>query len=64
MNYLDYVNIKQGTRSIARFSAGNTLPLTQLPFGFASFAPQTDGSRRGWFYHPEDHSIEGIRLTH
>lgn len=64
MNYLNYVNVKQGTRSIARFSAGNTLPLTQLPFGFASFAPQTDGSRRGWFYHPEDHSIEGIRLTH
>lgn len=64
MNYLKYVNIRQGTRSIPRFSNGNTLPLTQLPFGFASFAPQTEGDRQGWFYHPDDHSFEGIRLTH
>lgn len=64
MNLLKYVNIKQGTCSVARFSAGNTLPLTQLPFGFASFAPQTAGERGGWFYHPKDRSLEGIRLTH
>lgn len=64
MDYLKYVNIKQGTKSVSRFSNGNTLPLVQRPFGFASFAPQTDGSRRSWFYHPEDRSFEGIRLTH
>ncbi len=64
MNYLKYVNIKQGTKSISRFSNGNTLPLVQRPFGFAAFTPQTDSSRGRWFYHPDDHSFEGIRLTH
>ena len=64
MNYTKYVNIKQGTKSVKRFSNGNTLPLVQKPFGFASFAPQTDSTRGSWFYHPEDNCIEGIRLTH
>lgn len=64
MDFLKYVNIKQGTKSIERFSNGNTLPLVQRPFGFASFAPQTDSSRKSWFYHPEDRSFEGIRFTH
>ena len=64
MNYLPYVNIKQGTKSVARFSQGNTLPLIQRPFGFASFAPQTNESRGNWYYHPEDRSFEGFRLTH
>jgi len=63
VNYINYVNIKQGTKSIKRFSRGNTLPLIQRPFGFASFAPQTDSSRGCWFYHPEDRSFEGIRVT-
>ena len=64
MNYLKYVNIKQGTQSTSRFSQGNTLPLVQRPFGFASFAPQTDQSRGNWYYHPQDRSFEGFRLTH
>lgn len=64
MNYIDYVNIKQGTKSVKRFSKGNTLPLIQRPFGFARFAPQTQSGRRTWFFHPEDRSFEGIRLTH
>lgn len=63
MNYLNYVNIKQGTKSCFRFSNGNTLPLVQRPFGFASFAPQTNDDPQ-WFYHPEEHSFEGVRLTH
>lgn len=64
MNYLQYVNIKQGTKSSRRFSQGNTSALVQRPFGFASFTLQTDSTRGPWFYHPEDHSLEGIRLTH
>lgn len=64
VDYLKYVNIKQGTKSTKRFSNGNTLPLVQLPFGFSSFAPQTDSERGAWFYHPDDMSFEGIRLTH
>ena len=63
MKYLKYVNIKQGSFSVHRFSNGNTLPLTQLPFAMAAFAPQTK-SDSSWFYHPSDRSIEGIRLTH
>ena len=63
MSRIQLVNIKQGTKSVPRFSAGNTLPLVQRPFGMAAFAPQTE--RNGsWYYHPESHSIEGIRLTH
>ena len=64
MDYLKYVNIKQGSKSLMRFSQGNTLPLVQRPFGFASFAPQTDTSRGSWYYHPDDRSLEGVRLTH
>ncbi len=64
MSYIKYVNIKQGTKSVPRFSQGNTLPLTQKPFGMIAFAPQSEGSNSRWWYHPESHSIEGIRLTH
>lgn len=63
MKYLNYVNTKMGTRSIARYSNGNTLPLTQLPFGMVSLCPQTDGSSR-WLYSPDFPFVEGIRLTH
>ncbi|MGN1346948.1 MAG: GH92 family glycosyl hydrolase, partial [Eubacteriales bacterium] len=63
MNRISLINIKQGTKSTSRFSAGNTLPLIQRPFGMAAFAPQTE--RRGsWYFQPDSHSIEGIRLTH
>lgn len=63
MSRIELVNIKQGTKSAPRYSRGNTLPLVQRPFGMAAFVPQTD-SRGGWFYHPDSHSLEGIRLTH
>lgn len=63
MHYLQYVNIKQGTFSEHRFSNGNTLPLVQLPFAMAGYAPQTE-DKGGWFYHPASHSLEGVRLTH
>ncbi|MDD6275512.1 MAG: GH92 family glycosyl hydrolase [Clostridia bacterium] len=63
MNYLPLVNIKQGTKSVDRFSNGNTLPLTQLPFAMVGFAPQTKNFG-SWFYHPDDRSLNGIRITH
>ena len=63
MSRLSLVNIRQGTKSVPRFSQGNTLPLVQRPFGMTAFAPQTE--RNGsWYYHPDSHSVEGIRLTH
>ncbi len=64
MKYLDYVNTKQGSKSVHRFSSGNTLPLVQMPFGMAAFAPQTVENNVRWYYHPDSHSLEGIRLTH
>lgn len=64
MKYLDYVNIKHGTESVPRFSNGNTLPQVQVPFGMNAYVPQTDGNKGGWFYHPKDRSLEGIRITH
>ena len=63
MKYIPYVNVKMGTKSLPRRSYGNTLPLTQIPFGMAPFCIQTE-SRGGWFYHPEHEFAEGVRLTH
>ena len=63
MQHLPLVNTKMGTASHPRRSYGNTLPLTQLPFGMASFCPQTEVTR-AWFYHPEHEFAEGVRLTH
>ncbi|MBQ7373306.1 MAG: GH92 family glycosyl hydrolase [Clostridia bacterium] len=64
MKYVDLVNIQQGTDSVRRFSRGNTLPLVCLPNAMNMFAPQTDSSRGPWYYHPNDRSFEGVRLTH
>lgn len=64
MKYLPFVNIKMGTKSHHRFSGGNTLPLTQLPFGMVSFCLQTEQRRGGWFYQPDHRFAEGVRLTH
>ena len=63
MKYLPLVNIKQGTKSTHRYSNGNTLPLVQLPFAMCGFSAQTE-YRGGWFYHPSERSLEGVRLTH
>ncbi len=64
MKYCNLVNTKQGSKSTHRFSSGNTLPLVQLPFGMAAFAPQNVEDNIRWYYHPDSRSLEGIRLTH
>ncbi len=64
MKYCELVNTKQGSKSTHRYSNGNTLPLVQLPFGMAAFAPQTVEGNVRWYYHPDSRSFEGIRLTH
>ena len=63
MNYAQYVNIKQGSASVHRFSNGNTLPLIQRPFAMTAFAPQTS-SESSWFFHPQARCLEGVRITH
>jgi predicted alpha-1,2-mannosidase len=62
MKYLNYVNIKQGTKSEFRYSRGNTLPLVQRPFGMAHLAVQTKGGN-AWWYDPDARYIEGLRIT-
>lgn len=62
--YLPYVNPLQGTASIYQFSNGNTLPLISRPFGMASWSPQTRLEQDGWYFHPSDRHVYGIRLTH
>ena len=64
MKKIELVNIKQGTDSVPKFSHGNTLPLTQLPFAMAAFCPQTNGECGNWFYNPNSRSLDGVRLTH
>ncbi len=63
MKYIPYVNIKMGTKSIRRFSNGNTLPMVQRPFGMSAYSIQSD-SGDAWFFHPEHPTVEGIRVTH
>lgn len=63
MSYSEYVNIKQGSASVHRFSNGNTLPLIQRPFAMCAMAAQTS-SESSWFFHPDSRSLEGVRITH
>ena len=68
-SYLDYVNIKQGTKSTPRFSSGGTQAFTAVPFAMSAYSvqtrfPNTNAFTDSWYYHPDDRSFEGIRLTH
>lgn len=64
MKYVDLVDVQMGTDSIPSFSRGNTAPLVTLPFGMASFGVETRDSLFSLFYHPDDHTTNGVRLTH
>jgi predicted alpha-1,2-mannosidase len=58
------INLLQGTYSHFGLSRGNTLPLLARPFGMTHWAPQTNEANGGWFFHPDDRKLEGIRATH
>ena len=64
MSNYKYVNTRMGTENDIRFSNGNVLPVTAVPYGMASFTLQTKKSNGAWFYSPYSKSFEGIRLTH
>lgn len=64
MSYLQYVNIRQGSKSMPHFSHGNALPMVQRPFGMTAFVPQTNSANANWFFHSDDRRVDGIRLTH
>ncbi|WP_461219233.1 GH92 family glycosyl hydrolase [Lapidilactobacillus salsurivasis] len=58
------IDTRQGTDNTYRFSNGNTLPLTGVPFAMNYYTVQNDQSRGSWFFNPRDHRFEGFRLTH
>ncbi|MBR3843889.1 MAG: hypothetical protein IKM39_00100, partial [Clostridia bacterium] len=66
MKYVDFVDVQMGTNSIPTFSRGNTAPIVSHPFGMASFGLETRVSDIPFrlFYHPDDHTTTGVRLTH
>ena len=57
------IDTRQGTASVMQYSNGNTLPITNVPFGMNSYAVQTR-TPGNWYFHPEDRTIHGIRVTH
>ena len=60
---LHYVNPLQGSDSTPEFSRGNTLPIVAMPFGMAHWTLQSS-AQPGWFFHPHDRRLQGIRCTH
>lgn len=64
MKYLDYVNVRMGTDTSPRFSNGNTLPMTSLPFGMNNFLVETRGHNPLEIFNADDRITTGIRLTH
>jgi putative alpha-1,2-mannosidase len=60
----ELVNILSGTHSRFDLSHGNILPEVSMPWGFNGWAPMTDSTAGSWWFHSDDYSILGIRLTH
>ncbi|GAB2022171.1 GH92 family glycosyl hydrolase [Pseudolactococcus yaeyamensis] len=61
---LSMMDTRFGTSNTSDFSHGNCLPVTALPFAMNHFAPQTNGGRGAWWFHPDDNTLEGFRVTH
>jgi len=60
--FVDYVNILQGTDSTRKNSHGNTLPLVGMPWGMVNWAVQNE-TNRAWFFKPNGKCF-GFRATH
>src|SRR5699024_10852280 len=58
------IDTRHGTANQYSFSHGNCLPYTGVPFGMNYFAPQTTDQKGSWWFHPEDRTFQGYRLTH
>lgn len=61
---IEMIDTRHGTANQYSFSHGNCLPYTGVPFGMNYFAPQTTDQKGSWWFHPEDHTFQGYRLTH
>ncbi|MGT2934364.1 GH92 family glycosyl hydrolase [Streptococcus castoreus] len=64
MDRLDFIDTRFGTANHYHFSQGNCLPLTGVPFGMNYLSIETNQNQGAWWFHPDDHSFSGIRLTH
>ncbi|WP_088841331.1 GH92 family glycosyl hydrolase [Listeria sp. ILCC810] len=58
------IDTRHGTNNQHSYSNGNTLPYTSVPRGMNYFVPQTTNNNGSWFFHPNDHTFQGFRLTH
>lgn len=58
------IDTRHATANQSQFSHGNCLPYTGVPWGMNYFAPSTSAQRGAWWFHPEDHTFEGYRITH
>ncbi|GAB2026946.1 GH92 family glycosyl hydrolase [Lactovum odontotermitis] len=61
---IDTIDTRHGTANQSTFSHGNCLPYTGVPWGMNYFAPSTAEARGAWWFHPDDRTFEGYRLTH
>lgn len=61
---IDTIDTRHGTANQHSFSNGNCLPYTGVPFGMNYFAPQTTDQKGSWWFHPNDRTFQGYRLTH
>jgi putative alpha-1,2-mannosidase len=60
----EFVNTLGGTDSRYDLSHGSSLPIIALPWGFNTYAPQTNNAEGGWWFHPGDRRLFGLRVTH
>lgn len=58
------IDTRHATANQYSFSHGNCLPYTGVPFGMNYFSVQTTNQKGNWWFHPEDRTFQGYRLTH
>ena len=61
---IEQIDTRHGTANQHSFSHGNCLPYTGVPFAMNYFSVQTTDQKGSWWFHPEDHTFQGYRLTH
>ncbi len=61
---IKHIDTRHGTANQYSFSKGNCLPYTGVPFGMNYFGVQTTDAKGSWWFHPDDRTFQGYRLTH
>lgn len=66
----EQVDTRRGSHSGARFSRGNTIPITARPHGFCFLTPATDAADARWPYRwsvhddPQGRRLEAVQFSH